>query len=451
MAELRACFRRIDITPNRPVSLLGYFNDRVSAGVLDPLHCRLAGVYLGGEALLFAQVDTCLLSAGDAEELRAALSRASGCPPERVMVFASHTHTAPALADLYAVRRDGEYFRFVKESLAGAAASLQPELHVAMKICRGRAPGLASNRRWRMVGGEVVTNPPRMHPLLDRPEGPVDDEVNTIAFVTPDGAVPGMLVSISNHTDTIGGDLVSADWPGIMEAEIRSSFGPDTVVVPLIGAAGNINHFDFRKAADHPSPVEARRIGRGYAEVVSASMARGADVAVDGLHAARRVLGVPALEVPDSEVRRAREIISRTVPVAAAAGTAAAAAADLTAEDIFAGDPAVERVFAGALLDLMQHRPEQYSVPLQCFRAGPVGFFAVPGEPFVETGLALKSISGPGLAVPVGLANGYFGYIPLRECFTRDGYEVKPGPALLCRGAADMLLAALREMASELF
>ena len=115
------------------------------------------------------------------------------------------------------------------------------------------------------------------------------------------------------------------------------------------------------------------------------------------------------------------------------------------------GNPAVERMFAGALLDLVRHRPEQYPVPLQCFRAGPVGFFAVPGEPFVETGLALKSIPGPGLAVPVGLANGYHGYIPLRGCFTRGGYEVKPGPALLCRGAADMLLAALREMASELF
>ena len=127
------------------------------------------------------------------------------------------------------------------------------------------------------------------------------------------------------------------------------------------------------------------------------------------------------------------------------------ATADLTAEDIFAGDPAVERLFASVLLDLVQHRPQLYSVPLQCFRAGPVAFFAMPGEPFVETGLALKGILGPGLAVPVGLANGYFGYIPLRECFTRGGYEVKPGSAVLCRDAADMVLAALREMASEIF
>ncbi len=39
---LRAVFRKVDITPAYPVSLLGYFNDRVSTGVLDPLYCRLA-------------------------------------------------------------------------------------------------------------------------------------------------------------------------------------------------------------------------------------------------------------------------------------------------------------------------------------------------------------------------------------------------------------------------
>ena len=44
--RLRAIFRRVDVTPSYPVSLLGYFNDRLSEGVLDPLHCRLAA-FLG--------------------------------------------------------------------------------------------------------------------------------------------------------------------------------------------------------------------------------------------------------------------------------------------------------------------------------------------------------------------------------------------------------------------
>jgi len=150
---------------------------------------------------------------------------------------------------------------------------------------------------------------------------------------------------------------------------------------------------------------------------------------------------MPGIEISAAELDRAREIVSR--PVAATDGH------DLTAEDIFAGDPSVERIFAQVLLDLAAGRPEAYNVPLQLFRVGGVGFFAIPGEPFVEIGLALKALPGFDLAVPVGLANGYFGYIALRENFARGGYEVKPGPALLCRGAADRILEAFAEMAVE--
>ncbi len=66
----------------------------------------------------------------------------------------------------------------------------------------------------------------------------------------------------------------------------------------------------------------------------------------------------------------------------------------------------------------------------------------------MEIGLALKRLPGFGLAVPVGLANGYLGYIPLRENFGRGGYETKPGPALLCRGAAAAILDAFEGMAA---
>jgi neutral ceramidase len=443
VAKLAACFRRVDITPRGPASLLGYFNERLSTGVLDPLYGRLAALYGDGECLLFAQVDTCLIGAGDAADLAAALGGACGCPPARVMVLASHTHTAPALADLYEARRDAGYFSSVKTALVEAAAGLAPEQEVSPKICRGSAPGLASNRRWFLRGGALATNPPRGHPSLLRPEGPVDDEVNTIAFVTGRGAVAAMFVSICNHTDTIGGCLVSADWPGVMEARIRDELGTDTLVVPFIGAAGNINHFDFLAAASPAGPEEARRIGGGYAAVVLDSLGRGETAEGLPLGAGQRTLKMPAREITEAEIHRARQIMDAPAP--------AAKSGDLTAEDIFAGDPGIERMFAGELLRLLDTRPAVYEVPLQVFRAGPVGFFAVPGEPFVETGLALKTLPGPSLAVPVGLANGYLGYIPLRECFARGGYEVKPGSALLHRGAAEDIAAALAEMASALF
>jgi neutral ceramidase len=443
MENLRACFRRIDITPQQPTSLLGYFNDRVSTGILDRLHCRITALYGEGAPLLFVQVDTCLIPSHDVEVLKAAISRACGIAAERIMVFASHTHTAPALANFYAVKRESGYVDGLIASIAQACKALQPETHVRMRVCRGMAPGLASNRRWFLAGGAVATNPPRMHPTLDRPEGPVDDQVNTVAFVAPDGKMPAMFVSISNHTDTIGGTEISADWPAAMEAEIRAARGEGTMVVPVIGAAGNINHFDFHHKLEQTSPDESRRIGHAYAAAVIESLDRGTTMETQGLRAAAESIGVAGIEVTEAELKRAKDLVAQ--PDAELEGKR-----DLTAEDIFAGDPAVQRVFAGALLRLVEERPAEYCVPLQVFRVGSVGFFAVPGEPFVEIGLALKKLSGFDLSVPVGLANGYFGYIPLPECFPRGGYEVKPGPALLSRQAASILLGALTRMAGRL-
>ena len=33
--------KRIDITPKYPVSMIGYFNNRVSEDILDPLYCKI--------------------------------------------------------------------------------------------------------------------------------------------------------------------------------------------------------------------------------------------------------------------------------------------------------------------------------------------------------------------------------------------------------------------------
>ena len=86
-------------------------------------------------------------------------------------------------------------------------------------------------------------------------------------------------------------------------------------------------------------------------------------------------------------------------------------------------------------------------MPIQALKIGGVAFAGIPGEPFVEVGLALKAIKGYDLVFPVALANGYFGYIPLLENFGRGGYETRPGAAsYLSTDAADRIVAALRSL-----
>ena len=53
-----------------------------------------------------------------------------------------------------------------------------------------------------------------------------------------------------------------------------------------------------------------------------------------------------------------------------------------------------------------------------------ISIVSIPGEPFVEIGLELKKLKGYKFVIPISLANGYYGYIPLEDHFKHGGYEV---------------------------
>ena len=70
-------------------------------------------------------------------------------------------------------------------------------------------------------------------------------------------------------------------------------------------------------------------------------------------------------------------------------------------------------------------------------RIGPIRWISLPGEPFVETGLALKKA---GASFAVGYANGYLGYFPIRTAYDQGGYEVIEGAwSRVAPGSAERL------------
>ena len=68
---------------------------------------------------------------------------------------------------------------------------------------------------------------------------------------------------------------------------------------------------------------------------------------------------------------------------------------------------------------------------------GPLRWVALPGEAFVETGLALKRA---GASFVVGYANGWVGYLPIRRAYDEGGYEVDVGTwSRVAPGSAEQL------------
>ena len=65
-----AGFVKSDITPNYPVSIAGYFNDRISEGVSDPLYLRAAIISLKNKSILFLQIDSCFIPSEDVDLIK---------------------------------------------------------------------------------------------------------------------------------------------------------------------------------------------------------------------------------------------------------------------------------------------------------------------------------------------------------------------------------------------
>src|SRR5262249_39139010 len=71
--------------------------------------------------------------------------------------------------------------------------------------------------------------------------------------------------------------------------------------------------------------------------------------------------------------------------------------------------------------------PDEALVPLQVFRIGDLAVAQWPGEIFASTGLDLKRRSPVQPLLNIGLANGWYGYIPPPEQHALGAYETWPG------------------------
>ncbi len=85
---------------------------------------------------------------------------------------------------------------------------------------------------------------------------------------------------------------------------------------------------------------------------------------------------------------------------------------------------------------------------VQAMRFGTVCWVSLPGEAFVETGLALKR---EGASFVVAYANGWVGYLPIRRAYDEGGYETDIGPwSRVAAGSAERLEAVATGLLARL-
>lgn len=442
---LRAGFVVQDITPPPGWRMSGYFHERINTGTHDPLLAKVIVLEQDGVKAALVLCDLIGISHEVSDQVRLRAGSRTGISSEHILVAATHTHTGPlyfgVLRDHFhetAVRERGEdpvewidYTDLLVERLVDSIARAERRTReVRVDVAAPLNHRVSFNRRYVMTDGSVVFNPGKMNSNIVHAAGPLDPELATLAFLASDRQKTlATFSTYALHLDTVGGTEYSADFPHFLEVSLRQVFGPDLIAIFGAGPCGDINHIDVSNRIPQKGPAEARRIGKSLAQSIIASFPSFHPVTDPGLRVRHETVRVPLQTYTEAELAWARETVDR-----------------IGAANI----PFLEKVRACRILDLAKRGGDTVSLLVQAFRVGAdTAIVGLPGEVFVELGLAIKERSPFRHTLVVELANDAIAYVPTRKAFEEGSYEVvnsriQPGGGETLTETALRLLESLR-------
>jgi putative membrane-bound dehydrogenase-like protein len=442
-ATFRAGVATVDVSPTEfPRIIAGGFLEGRGEKLADKLFVRSFVLDDGKMKIAFAIVDTCMMEQSLIDEAKGIAAKQCGIPVDRMMVSATHTHSAPAAMGCLGTRKDTVYAKFltpkIAEAIVTANAALQPA-----RIGWGSFDDWehTHNRRWiRLPGKEVVdpfgqpTGRANMHPgYLSKdvvgPSGPVDPQLSVIALQTLDGKPLGVLANYSQHY--FGTGPISADYFGLFCKHLAAKLGQQGdgngpfVCAMSQGTSGDQMWMDYG-AEKKTITIDT------YASEV-------ADSAMKALQTVKYVDHAPL-----GMIEKTLELKYR-VPDEKRLAWARPIAAKID-NDV---PKSKEEVYAREALIL--HERQKTSVKLQAIRIGDLSIATLPNEVYAITGLKLREWAPFKMHFNIELANGAEGYIPPYNQHELGGYTTWPArTAGLEEGAEGLIFSALFASCFEL-
>lgn len=413
--KLRAGIARVDVTPQKlPVLVCGSFLSRSAGKIHDPLYARCLVLDDGAKRVVLMVVDTIAIPYDMNEKVKAAASKATGIPPENMMISATHTHSGGSLTSALGTKADPEYSRLVPgklvECIQKAAANLQPAkvgwggedyaegTHCRVFIRRPDCIGADPTGR-RTV--RAMMHPGHQNPQFIGPCGPSDPEVSVLAVQTREGKPLALLANYSMHY--FGAPAISADYYGDFARIVaqRLAGGEDSFIAMMShGTSGDQQWQDYA----HPArPISREQYATAVADAALRAYQRMQFHETAPLAMAERRIKIQ-LRQPDKEHQ---------------------AWADKVYAELKGRDPrSLPEVYAREIVLLRDlHEAER---KLQAIRIGELGIAALPAEVYAITGLKIKLQCPLARAFNIELANGSIGYIPPPELRPLGGYNTWP-------------------------
>ncbi len=423
---------RFDVTPPLRHALLAGLVQPV-AGYDDSLEA-IGYVLLGaGKPIVVCAVDWAGLLNDAHTAWRDAFAAAAGTSPDRVAVQCVHQHNAPfvCLEAQAAVGRhpelpatfDRDFFaRCLDRARIAIRTALEHPLRIT-QVAHGAAMvhEVASNRRvQRDATGRITAmrlstcNDPA---LIALPEGTIDPELQTIAFLGEEGEAIVACHYYATHPMSYYRDgRVSSDFCGLARKR-RQAETPGCTQIYFTGCAGNVAAGKYN---DGSREVRAALTQRVY-EAIAASE--------------RSLVSAPITRV----AWRTEEV--RPSPLAHP---------DVAELSAAIADPKldlVDRLLPAFRVAWWRRHERGVPLALSCLFVNDHAILHLPGEMFVEFQLRARSLR-PGHAVMVAAyGDGGPWYVPTKEEYPAGGYEV--GVAFSRDDIDGLMTAAIERLLAE--
>jgi hypothetical protein len=348
----------------------------------------------------------------------------TGIAAERMLISATHTHSAPAAMGALGCAPDEAYVAFlpgkIAESIEAAVKNLRP-----VRVGWASVDDAENThcRRWIRRLDKPVFDPfgqpsarANMHPGYQNPDaigpsGPVDPELSVLAVQTPDGKPVALLANYSMHY--FGTPPVSADYFGRFAAKVGELIGADGSFVGIMsqGTSGDQHWMDYSQ------PRKKITIDEYAASVAQSAVKAYRSIEYHGwvpLDMAETTLRLKRREPDAARLEWARKLVATM------------------------GDRApktLPEVYAKEAIFL--HDDPERELKLQAVRIGDLGIAAIPDEVFALSGLKIKARSPLAKTFTIELANGSEGYIPPPEQHSLGGYTTWPARTAALEGLAE--------------
>lgn len=406
----------VDIPADDAMDMAGGIHAWKAVGAEAPLRASSIVLSLGGEKLAICSCDVLFVQRDFVLPALERVRAATGIPPERVLVHATHTHSAPSATRVHGYARDERFVeglaRAIADSCIAAAADAERHPDCRLRYRLGEESSVGQNSRILLGDGTIFWIGKRDDAV--RPTGPFDPELPVLAFETAAGAPVATLFNHSTHC--IGareGGKRSPAFYGLAAQELERETGG--VHVFLQGASGSTHNLTV------PPAEMVLRIKDAVERARSAA-------------APRAVTRLAALEEPFEF--RVRVFDESAEEEAVTSYCRKRVEGEEAAESIAA-------VFRTQRAEIAPHRGEKRVTSIQTMIVGDVAIVGVPAEFFTVLGQEIKRQSPFRDTFVAELSDDWIGYVPDRRGHELGGYQTWTGHHSYCEpGTGERMVAA---------